>query len=221
MPPRDRRRPPVRADRVGGGRRRKFNRATSNGMGAIVVIERACEKACSAPVSSPLAAARLPRQRARASSAEPGPPWGTAESNSSRARSASPRRPRPTRASTSNALQLSTPGRPPTLGGPVARTGSAASITPRPVATGEGQRRARHGGSSGGQRSREALSRRPRRSCVRIGVGPLPAEGENLGGTGVGPSEINRAVGVHGQRGRQLCSTSPRRPSRRGGSARR
>ena len=45
-------------------------------MGAIVVIERACEKACSAPVSSPLAAARLPRQRARASSAEPGPAVG-------------------------------------------------------------------------------------------------------------------------------------------------
>ena len=46
------------------------------------------------------------------------------------------------------------------------------------------------------------LRRRPRRSYVRIGVGPLPAEGENLGGTGVRLSEINGAVAVHGQRGR-------------------
>jgi len=61
------------------------------GMGATVVIERAREKACSAPVSSPIAAARLPRHRAPASTAEPSPPRVITESNSSRARSASPR----------------------------------------------------------------------------------------------------------------------------------
>ncbi len=169
------------------------------------MIERACEKACSAPVSSPMAAARLPRHRARASNAEPSPRSGTAAPNSSRARSASPRRPRPTRASASNALQLSTPGRPPTPGGPAARTGSAASITPAQSPWAKANDVPAMAAASGGQRPGEALGRRPRRSDVRTGGGPLPTEGEDLGGTGVRPSEVNRAVGVHGQRSRQLC----------------
>ncbi len=48
--------------------------STSNGIGAIAVIERPARKACSAPVSSPITAARLPRHRAKAST-----PWIPAE----------------------------------------------------------------------------------------------------------------------------------------------
>ena len=47
---------------------------------------------------------------------------------------------------------------------------------------------------------------------MHIGVGPLPAEGENLGGTGVRPCEINGPVSVKGQRGRQLCIRHRRVP---------
>ena len=43
-------------------------------------------------------------------------------------------------------------------------------------------------------------------------VGPFTAKGEDLGVACVRPSEIERTVGVHGQRGRQLCVRHGRVP---------
>ncbi len=86
----------------------------------------------------------------------------------------------------------------------MARTGSVAWSTPTRSPRAEASDAPATAAAATGTQQRGPLSRGPSRADVGLRGGPLAAEGQDLGGAGVRPCQVERTVGVLRQGGRQL-----------------